>query len=107
VSLEVGRPLHGCGIRAHRRIADHLGIAGHAGESVAALTQQDHLSLRIGIDNARHLGDVWRPRRHRAYDLGFHRLGNFGGGRNKQHSQKTDQEPHTAASSCCGNRKRI
>lgn len=86
MSFEIGDPLHGGSIRAHRWIADNLGISWHAGEAVTTLAQDDPFSVGIRIDNARGLGDLKGACRHRAGDLGLHRLSIFGYGSSDQYS---------------------
>jgi hypothetical protein len=57
---EISAPLHGSRVFAHGRLADHFGIFRHASESIGALAQDDHFSLRIDIRHSRRLGDFVR-----------------------------------------------
>ena len=52
VCFGIGEPLQGGCVTAHGRIPDRFGIAGHASEAVAALAQNDSISVPVGVNDS-------------------------------------------------------
>ena len=71
---EILGPLHGGFVFAHGGLTDSGGIAGHAGKSVGARTQDGHFAQKIHFGDSGVLGDVRRSSRESARDLGLHQL---------------------------------
>jgi hypothetical protein len=48
----VGEPLQRSSVYTHGRLPNHLGISGHAGETVAALAQDYSIAFGIAVNDS-------------------------------------------------------